>query len=527
LNGWGQILAAARSERDVFESACATPRASQGALLRRILEANADSDFGRAHRFATIGSLEEFRARVPIRGYEEFAPWLDRVAAGEASVLTREPVIAFEETGGSRSGRKLVPYTASSLRAFGAAVLPWLATLAERRPGAFAGKAYVAISPMAQRPRRLGGIPVGLVSEGAYLGADLVAAFMDVLATPPVVASLTDVDEWRFATLAYLLASADLTIVSIWSPTFLISLLDAIPGLAEPLMRAICDGMTGIAADPARAKRVDAALARNPIDTERLWPRLDTVSTWADGASRFYARRLAEMLPHSALQPKGLLATEGAVTTNCCLSWPVPALTSAVLEFVDEVGTPHFCDELQVGASYRVIMTNHGGFYRYDLGDRLCCRGHSGPLPMLEFVGREVTSDLVGEKLSEAFISEALSLVDGAACLAPRPARRPFYELLVESRRATDQPLAAALVDERLCANPQYAYARRIGQLGPVVMRDVDGLFDRYMRAALFPGRRLSDVKPPALIDDARIYAAMTNQVESRILDYRSSFLPA
>ncbi len=57
-------------------------------------------------------------------------------------------------------------------------------------------------------------------------------------------------------------------------------------------------------------------------------------------------------------------------------------------------------------------------------------------------------------------------------------------------------------------------------------MRNVDGLFDRYMRATLFPGRRLSDVKPPTLIDDARIYAAITNQVESRISDYRSSFLP-
>jgi hypothetical protein len=511
LNGWGQILAAARSERDVFELACAAPRASQGALLRRILEANTNSDFGRAHHFGMIGSLEEFRARVPIRDYDEFVPWLDRIAGGEASVLTTEPVIAFEETGGTRSGRKLVPYTSSSLRAFRAAVLPWLSTLAERRPGAFAGKAYVAISPMARRPRRMAGIPVGLASEGAYLGADLIAAFVDVLAVPPAVAGLTDVDEWRFATLAHLLASADLTIVSIWSPTFLIGLLDAIPGLAEPLARAICDGTTGIAADPVRAKCIDAALARIPIDTERLWPRLDTVSAWASGASRFYARRLAEMLPHSVLQPKGLLATEGAVTTDCCLSWPVPALTSAVLEFIDEAGTSHLCDELRVGECYRVLMTNHSGFYRYDLGDRLCCRGYAGPLPMLEFVGREVTIDLVGEKICEAFISEALSRVDGAACLAPRPMGRPFYELLIESRQASGQPLAASVVDEYLCANPQYAYARRIGQLGPVVMRKVDGLFDRYMRAALLPDRRLSDVKPPTLIDDARIYAAIIN----------------
>ena len=64
----------------------------------------------------------------------------------------------------------------------------------------------------------------------------------------------------------------------------------------------------------ARARMIDAALARHPIDTERLWPRLDTVSAWADGVSRPYAKSLAQMLPHALLQPKGLLATESAVT---------------------------------------------------------------------------------------------------------------------------------------------------------------------------------------------------------------------
>ena len=227
---------------------------------------------------------------------------------------------------------------------------------------------------------------------------------MDVLAVPPAVASLTDADEWRFATLAHLLASADLTIVSIWSPTFLISLLDAIPGLAEPLVRAICDGMTGIAADPARAKCIDDGAGAKPhryratLATARHGERLGRrrVATLCTAAGR-------RCCPHSVLQPKGLLATEGAVTTNFCLSWPVPALTSAVLEFVDEADTPHWCDELQVGASYRVIMTHHGGFYRYDLGDRLCCRGHAGPLPMLEFVGREVMQRSCRRKAQRSF----------------------------------------------------------------------------------------------------------------------------
>ena len=527
MSGWGSILAAARAENKAFKQAWAASRASQWMLLSDILQKNAQTEFGRQHGFGAITSFEEFRARVPIRTYDDLRPWLDRVIAGEPSVLTREPVIAFEETGGSRSGGKLIPYTASSLRGFRAAVLPWLADLAERRPAAFEGRAYVAISPVARQPRSIGGIPVGLPNEGAYLGTDLVAAFLHVLAVPPSVAELTDVDEWRFATLAHLLAAADLTIISVWSPTFMIALLDAIPHLAEALVRRIHDGGVGVSADPARAREVDAALARHPIDTERLWPRLDTVSAWADGVSRSYAKRLAQMLPHAFLQPKGLLATESAVTTPCSASWPVPALRSAFLEFIDQAGRSHLCDELQEGETYRVALTSPGGLYRYDLGDRLRCHGFDGPSPLLEFVGREVASDLVGEKLHEDFISEVLSAIGCAACLAPRAAATPFYELLVDAGDGGNVQTMATLVDTLLCANPQYAYARRIGQLAPVALRPLDRLIERHTRAEALRGRRLADIKPPILIDDPHTYAALTNQVDNESSDLRTSSLVA
>lgn len=527
MSGWDLILAAARTENEAFKQAWAASRAAQQMLLSDVLQKNAQTEFGRQHGFGAINSFEEFRTRVPIRTYDDLRPWLDRVIAGEPSVLTREPVIAFEETGGSRSGGKLIPYTASSLRGFRAAVLPWLADLAERRPAAFEGRAYVAISPVARQPRSIGGIPVGLPNEGAYLGPDLVAAFLHVLAVPPSVAALTGVDEWRFATLAHLLAAADLTIISVWSPTFMTALLDAIPHLAEPLVRAIHDGEVGVSAHPARAREVDAALARHPIDTERLWRRLDTVSAWADGASRLYAKKLAQMLPHAFLQPKGLLATESVVTTPCSASWPVPALRSAFLEFIDAAGRSHLCDELQAGETYRIALTSLGGLYRYDLGDRLRCHGFDGPAPLLEFMGREVASDLVGEKLQEDFISAALSAVGCAACLAPRAAATPFYELLVDAEHGGNVQAMAALVDALLRANPQYAYARRIGQLGPVAVRPLDRLIERHTRVEALRGRRLADIKPPILIDDPRTYAALTNQVDNESSDFRTSSLVA
>jgi hypothetical protein len=517
MTGWAAILRAARAERDTFRQACAQPRATQLALLKRILERGAPSAFGRAHGFAGIDSLAAFRRQMPVRGYDGFKPWIDRAAAGEGAVLTAEPVIAFEETGGSRSGRKLVPYTQASLQSFRSAVLPWLGDLADQRPATFAGRAYVAISPAARAPQvTAGGIPIGMPSESAYLGEDLMAALESVLALAPV--GILDVDCWRFVTLRGLLTAADLSFVSVWSPTFLLSLAQALPVLLEPLARSLHDGAIegspiqspAFAPDPERARLISAAVARDPIDTRRIWPQLCTVSAWADGASRPYAQRLCEMFPHAQLQPKGLLATEGAVS----IPWngpdgAVPALTSAFLEFIGDDGRVLLCDELREGEDYRVVMTTPGGLYRYDLGDRLRCREFDHGLPRLEFIGRAgVATDIVGEKLTEGFVAEVLSRVGARACLAPRATATPFYELLVEAPRE-DVRLLAAAVEQRLRENPQYAYARAIGQLGPVVPRAVERLLDRYMDFEADRGRRLADIKPPILIDDSATYSAL------------------
>ncbi|MGH7303286.1 MAG: GH3 family domain-containing protein, partial [Candidatus Rokuibacteriota bacterium] len=54
-------------------------------------------------------------------------------------------------------------------------------------------------------------------------------------------------------------------------------------------------------------------------------------------------------------------------------------------------------------------------------------------------------------------------------------------------------------VEQRLCANPQYALARRIGQLKPLRLVEVESLFDRYVEVQLKQGVRLGDIKPLAL----------------------------
>ena len=485
------LLAAAAAEGRDYARALRDPAGAQRALLARILTDNAQSDFGREHGFAGCSDIVSFQSAVPVRGYDDLCPWIERVAGGEANVLTTAPVIAFEETGGTASGAKLVPYTAAGLAGFRRAVLPWLDELARRRPGAFGGRVYATISPATRQPRATpGGIAIGLDSDAAYLGAKLAPAFAAMLAVQPQLGRIADPAEWQVATLAALVAAPDLSFVSLWSPTFLLALIEALPPNAEAVLAAL---------SPADRPRLSRALAASRLDTQMLWPQLDSISCWRDGASATFANALAAAFPHAAIEAKGLLATEAAVTVPWggeCL----PALTSTVSELLDDAGVFHLVDGAVSGQTYRAIVTTASGLYRYDLGDLVECTGLRGGVPALRFAGRgDATCDLVGEKLEDGFVAGILATLPCPAVLMP--ADEPPGYILVSSDPLDTEILSR--IEAQLSANPQYAHARRIGQLAPLRIRHRPNLAADMTRAALAAGRRMGDVKPVALMRQA------------------------
>lgn len=72
------------------------------------------------------------------------------------------------------------------------------------------------------------------------------------------------------------------------------------------------------------------------------------------------------------------------------------------------------------------MITTAGGLYRYDLGDQIRCIGHQGATPRLVFEGRAgLVSDLVGEKLNEAFVAGVIARLPVAATLVPIAEPKP------------------------------------------------------------------------------------------------------
>ena len=348
------------------------------------------------------------------------------MADGEAGVLTAAPVLLFEPSSGSTAPSKLIPYTAALKREFQAGLAAWVTNVYTHRPGLVGGPAYWSVSPLTEGRRTTpGGIPIGFEDDSAYLGplGRLVEA---ALAVPAAVKGLADMDAFRYATLRYLLAAPGLRLFSVWNPTFLTLLLDAMVAWWPRLVQDVAAGTLTLPgdADPAtvaaltarwrpapRRAQVLAQVDPSAADAwRRIWPRLGLVSCWADGPSARFADELAARLAGVPLQPKGLLATEAMVS----LPWigapgPVLAVTGHFLEFEEETGAVRSAHELVVGQVYTVLVTTGGGLYRYRLNDRVEVVGRVAATPCVRFVGKaDRVADWFGEKLSEGFVASCV-----------------------------------------------------------------------------------------------------------------------
>jgi hypothetical protein len=494
----------------------------------RIVLANASTAFGRRHGFLDVRSVQDFRARVTIHEYEDLEQDILRTAEGIRRVLTTDPAICFELTGGTSGGNKLVPYTASLLREFSAATMPWIHDLMRHRPALRNGRAYWAVSPPARAAAMTrGGIPIGLDHDSDYFPSLVRTLLQPALGTPRALSRIPEVEAWRYVTLRALIAVPDLAFVSVWNPTFLTLLANALDALWERLLHDLDTGVLSVPLDPLlrhelnRALPADPRLAsylrrrfhrRVPEDLGELWPALALISCWTDAHAARALSGLRQRFPRVEVQGKGLLATEGVVSIPLFEAGGcVAAVTSHFLEFVPEDATDlaFGAEELETGRTYEVLLTTSGGLYRYRLKDLVRVEGFHHATPILRFQGRaDRTSDLVGEKLTPVFVEHVLQRAEretgvepAFAMLAPvggADGSAARYELLVECSPDDADRLAAA-VEASLNASHHYALCRRLGQLDPVHAVVVRDGAREYEKACLARGQRLGSIKPAAL----------------------------
>ena len=500
-----------------FWQALHHPAETQTRLLRDYLARNADTAFGRACHFAEIKSYEEFAQRVPLTNYDDLEPWIERIRRGESRVLTAEPVTHLVPTSGSSGVRKLIPFTGGLQREFNRAIGPWITGLYSRHPSVTLGTAYWSISPAVQiKNSETSAVHIGFDDDSSYLGGTRKRFADAVMAVPSEMRLVSDMEQFRYLTLLCLLQRQDLSLISIWHPSFLSLLLDALPACWGNLLNDIKSGNCHYAKSlsptvlralklhpmPQRARQLTSA---SPIKPESIWPHLKVISCWGDAHAQFAKTDLERRFPSVFVQPKGLLATECFVTIPFADSYPL-AISSHFFEFIDEQGRICLGHELKENEIYEVIVTTGGGLWRYRLYDQVEVTGFVDKTPSLCFLGRAGNiSDLCGEKLSENFVAQAIQTATANLPSPPRfallaPDRGPLgscYTFYVEG----DVPIEIGKrLEELLCENLHYAWCRKLGQLKPSrIFRIQKGGYETFMIQGQLNGKRLGDIKPGVL----------------------------
>jgi len=489
---------------------------------------NRMTKYGRKYGFAKINNWDDF-VRLPLSEYQDYCKAVEQIGDGEENVLTNDSVDILQPTSGTSSIPKLIPHTKSAAKEFKSALDVWIVDLFMQRPKLFLGPQYWAISPASEiKNLQNRKVSIGFLDDAEYFGKQQRGIIDHIMAVPAEVKQITDMQTNQYITLLFLLRLKNLRLISVWHPSFLTLLLNAMRNVWPCLMRDLKTGGIDsnihipdkirhclekkLKPEPKRAgelMRLD--LYRDDL-YRAIWPNIQVISCWREGNVQLEIIELEKAFPDVLIQAKGLIATEGVVSIPLGPSQQhVCSITSHVLEFQDNNGTVHPIWDLHTGKSYQVILTTAGGLYRYQIKDRIEVTGFYGQVPCIRFLGRTgIISDFVGEKIHIEHIEKIISEVARQYFPSPRFAmlvpstdnKNRRYNLLVEKNGNANLNLIAVAMslESELCSNYHYAHARELGQLKPVVVTMVDSSTqNRYRNFMISKGAVAGTIKFPAL----------------------------
>ncbi len=92
------------------------PLSAQLNTFRYLIDNGKDTLFGHDHKFESVRNFEDYRKYVPIRDYNQFKPYIDRLRSGEDYILWNQKVKWFAKSSGTSSDKsKFIPISPENL----------------------------------------------------------------------------------------------------------------------------------------------------------------------------------------------------------------------------------------------------------------------------------------------------------------------------------------------------------------------------------------------------------------------------
>lgn len=437
----------------------------------------------RTQQYKNLSSSEEI-IQGEIKSYSDYEILIDRQIKTKEFIISPN-VARYEYTSGSTKSKKIIPYSKEFLNELNEASSVWMADLYKSYPGIKNGPHYWTLSwspdqetddselfPFAQR----------------FFLQKILVLNQKIKMTPTLESS------W-FATLVNLVACRNLSLISIWSPTLLMRIKKDIQEQAPAILDTLKQrkwkkygqDLNTLLAVPAFDGKISLADLEE-FKFKTIWPNLTLVSAWDSATSRFYFDQLKSHFPGIAFQGKGLWATEGVVT--------IPFENKKVLSFKShfyqfrcvQTGKILFSWQLEKDQIVEPIISGSNGIVRYLIEDRIQVCDYFNQVPCFEFLGRNATSDMVGEKLSDTdFQNYQNELhrkfpVQNSLFVAVN-ATTPFYACIAfgEKLDVDQKKYIQFFLENNLISNFNYKVARNLNQLSEIkilLTRDFDSVIE-------------------------------------------------
>ena len=141
-----------------------TAVADQDSIFNSLIKTAGKTEFGKEHHFDKIKSHEDFVKNVPIREYEDFQQYIEKIKQGKQNILWKGFPIYFAKTSGTTSGVKYIPITKDSIpNHINTARNALLCYMAQTGKSQFADGKMIFLSGSPEL-ERIGGIPTGRLS---------------------------------------------------------------------------------------------------------------------------------------------------------------------------------------------------------------------------------------------------------------------------------------------------------------------------------------------------------------------------
>jgi hypothetical protein len=431
----------------------------QSRILRSLINECKYTAFGKEHGFSSIKTVEDYRRAVPIRDFEGYRSYIDRMCRGEQNILFPGKPIFYNTTSGTTDKPKLIPVSKKYFeKAYSNVSRLWFYTCLRDNPQLFHGQNLSAVGPAVEGYVE-DGTPFGSISGVVY--KNIPKVLRDLYATPYPVLCIKDYTKKYYAMLRFGLASNISYIITV-NPSTILQFQRTVLEYGSDFIKDIFDGtlrsdvlseiepserqavLSCIKRDKIRAKWLESLIQKygNDLRPKHYWPDLVCINTWKQGnCSQILPKFEGFFTDKTVLREFGYQASEARAGIVLGNEWGYSLLLANIyhFEFVEEdksIDDPKnllSAHELQIGRNYYIIFTNGSGLFRYNINDIIRVTGFYNQFPLFEFIqkGDGVTS-LTGEKLSEQHVIRAVEEASRA-----KNVRVEFYTMFCDIENYT------------------------------------------------------------------------------------------